>query len=483
MAPITLPFSKGLVTTNRDVDWLDALPLNMIAVPKEVLGHPGYMHSWPGLAQNMDVAGLARGAVNNEDQRTVFRTHGTSLISQAGEVLADVGGVGYAAMPFSSGRQAIVSGNNLNYWNGTSLTQLQNWTADEHASGDPATDFDIGEVLDAVFVNGRYSWIKRGSGEFGSTDIENPERPSYQAPFVSAEAGFDRNVGIGVWKTSVVIFGRNTIEFFAPTGAVEPVYRAQRAYTIQAGIVGVAAKTVFQDNFAIVGSPKDKPPSVYLVGQGVYREIATRFVQELIRSYSDADLELTILETIKFDNHDLLLVHLPDMTLVYDAGSSNETTQRWSILSSSTTGLGFYRGIYHIFSNGGWTVGDRTASIISDLRFDIASHVGLNPLFELFTPMVQIRNQNLHNLQLDNIPGYQNEGYNIAYAMTRDGEVYSQDSWISASNPLDRTTRILARKLGYSRNNVGFRLRWITGAPSSVSKFQISAGQLDGPNG
>lgn len=478
MPPITLPFSRGLVTDPVDVDWLDALPVNMIAVPKEVLGHPGYMRSWPGLSARFETGGPSRGAVNNEDQLTTFRVQGTNLIGENGNVLVSVGGVGHAAMPFSSGLQGVVSANNLNFWDGTDFTQLQNWAVDEHAMGDPATTFDIGEVLDAVFVNGRYSWIKRNSGEFGSSDIENPQRPSYIAPFVNAGVGFDRNVGIGVWNNSVVIFGRNTIEFFTPTGLVEPVYKSQRSLTVQAGIVGVAAKCDFQDLFAIVGGPKDEPPSVYIVGQGGYVEIATRRIQKIIDTYNDAELTLTRIEPIKFRDHDGFIIQLPNHTLFYDGASSSDTEKRWSILSTSTNSVGPYRGIYHIYANGGWTAGDRVNGTISNFRFDIASHMGLNPQFELFTPMAQLRNVPISNLEIDNIPGYQGEGYGIAFASTRDGEQYSADSWIDVSAPLVRSQRILKRKLGYCKNNIGFRLRWITGAPSSVSKFRIVAGSL-----
>ena len=470
----TIPLSKGLIVDPLEVDWLDALPVNLLAVPKGVLDSPGYLRSFPGLSRLFETNDTARGVVNNVDEATIFRVQGPELVDIEGNVLVNVGGAGHAAMPYSATTQGIVSGNNLNYWNGSVLTQLQNWAPDEHGTGDPATTFDIGDVIDAVYDNGRYHWIKRGSGEFGVTDLTNEQRPDYLAPFYSAESGFDENVGIGKWKKQIVVFGRFTTEFFRATGSVEPIYRPDRSLTVQAGIVGVGAKCDFYDNFAIVGGPENKPTSVYLIGQGQYTELATRRVQKLLRSYTDAELALTYIEPMKFDGHEGFIVHLLRDTLFYDHAASDQKNRRWSILRSAIQGTTPYRGIYHINRNNQFTAGDKQNGTVSEFTMDNAAHLGNPVMFECFSPMVQaFRNMSLFDLQVDNIPGYNDDFYRLSFSVTYDGKTYLQEKFINLSTQNRRRDRVLTRRLGYIRNNIGFKLRWITTTPSTISNLRV----------
>ena len=471
---VSIPLSKGLIVDPDEVDWLDALPVNLLAVPKTVLESSGYLRSWPGLSLQFTTNDVARGAVNNVALNTIFRVQGAELVDVFGTVLTNVGGTGHAAMPYSSTTQGIVSANDLNYWDGTTLTQLQNWAEDEFGVGQPATTFDIGEVLDAVYENGRYHWIKRGSGEFGVTDLLNEQRPDYLAPFYSAESGFDENIGIAKWKKQIVVFGRFTTEFFRATGVTEPIYRPDNSLTVQAGIVGVGAKAEYYDNFAIVGGPENEPASVYLIGQGQYTELATRRVQKLIRSYTDEELAQTYIEPIKFDSHDIIIIHLLRDTLVYDHAASDDQNRRWTILKSDVSGTLPYRGIYHIARNNQFTAGDRRDGSVSNFDFTDARHVGELVEFECFSPMLQaFRNQSLFDFQVDSVPGYDEDAYRLAFSVTFDGKTYGQEKWIDFSKPNKRRDRILARRLGYIRDNVGFKLRWLTRKPSIVSHLRV----------
>lgn len=665
--PVPIPLSRGLIVDPIEIDWLDALPVNLVAVPRDVLGSPGYLRSWPGLTNQFNTGGAARGAVNNIPFNQLFRVQGTELIDTMGTVLVDVGGTGHAPMPFSGTTQGIVSGNALRYWDGNQLTQLQNWVANEftrtwapefnnshieismwdpagsvtlemevqldlagntqsvsllsdstemngafvqirpdgdiavrlqpsgtvfESSSTPiqnntrhlirieivantsltfrvdgiqqfttssgittldafdtigtretsqlsgqifnlrltdeataantrfypmlivqdtqptvltvdtspvspaaqgtlvdfpvgqewsiglftdsaATDFDIGEVIDAVYENGRYHWVSRGSGLFGVTDLTNEQRPDFLAPFISAESGFDDNLGIAKWKKLIVVFGRFSIEFFRATGVAEPIYRPDRSLTVQAGIVGPGAKCEYLDTFAIVGGPENEAVSVYLIGQGGYTELATEAVQKVLKTYTDDELALTYMEPVKIYEQEFIIIHLLRDTLVYDHTSSTEKYRRWSILSSSVDGEASYRGIYHIARNNVFSAGDRINGTVSELDFDTASHLGQSVRYQAFTPMMQFRNVSLHDLQVDNIPGYNTEDYRLAFATTYDGKSYGQEKWVDFSKANNRRERVLSRKLGYVRNNIGFRLSWITPTPSTISHMRV----------
>ena len=476
MPVVQLPIRKGTVTDRAESDWLDSLPVNMVAVPKSVLNASGYMRSWPGLEFLMVSQGIARGAVFNVVEEQVYRVTGTSLIDESGVVLADVAGADFAPMPFSRNTQAVVSGGKLLFWSpgDRELTELENWKLNERGDMMPATDFDISNIVDAVRNRGRYIWITRDSGQFGVTDIQNEQRPDYVAPFYSAEAEPDENIAVDAWKGYVVIFGRYTVEYFGLTGSAENIYSPAQSLTVRAGIVGRGCKCHYLDSFAILGSPQFEPPSVYIIQNGAYLEIASRRIQKIIRNYSLSEIEQTAyMEPVKFDNHEFLLIHLPNDVLVYDHNSSDQGIRSWSVLKTDINGNTPYRGIFHINNGQNWSVGDKTDPVISSLNFVDARHLGEEVEYQVDTPMVQARNRRLYDLEIDNIPGRSGEQHRLAFSVTYDGITYGQEKWVHLDQPRSYRRRVLSRRLGYSRNNVGFRLRWITDSPSTISDFRI----------
>ena len=778
MPVVPVPFSKGLITSAREGDWLDSLPTNMLAVPKQVLEAEGYMRSWPGFNRFVDVPGTARGAVLNDVENIVYRVNGTQLINgTTGEILADVGGSGHASLPFSRNSQAIVSNNTLNFWRDNELTQIRNWeegerepdteptsfnfsinyngsttrvdvfpwvtmgqyqieaevfvrdtekkqwlfassndddqesglfiedemfwiqqdkdtpavsfqsveeglnsldyagmvtiaggislfgairnndeegtnahrgffdgqiynirftdfdpphedpdddtsptipnnrsypstlfadqeevpddtilidersageelarelleeltggtpstpveseaivkaedlTVDEYyaiscevvtsgenqsgfsdrngigteprvsGSGEiehvfratandmdivlftqnsqatfrdvvvqevthgiitagiwqrreqedpesilPETDFDLSNIIDATRNRGRYAWIQANSNTFGVTDLQNEQRPDYIAPFYSAEAEPGVNIAIDSWRDYVVVFSRDTIEYFALTGQAETIYQPVQSLNVRAGIIGITCKTHYIDHFAILGGPRPEPPSFFIISQGQYQEIATRRIQKILREYSEAELATAYLETIKFDAHDILMAHLPRHTLTYDHNASQGGDLRWSILKTDIQGDATYRGIYHLYDGQFWSLGDKRENILCRFDFDSGAHNGERVEYLLDSQMLQARNLRLFDLDVDNVPGRANKAYRLAVSVTYDGITWGQEHWTEFDTPMEYTRRVLIRVLGYTRYNVGFRLRWITDTPTAISNLRV----------
>lgn len=50
-----LPMMKGMGKDFKNADYIDYLPINMLATPKEVLNSSGYLRSFPGIAKRNDV--------------------------------------------------------------------------------------------------------------------------------------------------------------------------------------------------------------------------------------------------------------------------------------------------------------------------------------------------------------------------------------------------------------------------------------------
>ncbi len=774
MPVVPIPFVKGLVTSNREADWLDSLPVNMLAVPKPVLEAQGYMRSWPGFDRTIDVPGSPRGAVLNEVERVNYRVNGTRLINgRTGEVLADVGGSGHASLPFSRISQAIVSNGTLNYWRDNELTQIRNWeegerqptttptsfnytinyngtstrvdvfpwttadqfqitaevfvrdimtkqwlfavSSDEDAegglfienemfwiqpdkdtdavsfqavemglnsldyagsvnvvggiavfgairnddaeganayrgffdgqiysivftdfdppedpddntrtlpnnrsytatlfddevptetilidqqssgeelarellveltggtpstpaesddivdanqmtlgryyavtcevvtsgtnqsgfsdrngigtaarvsgSGDvnhvfiatainqtivmfshnsqatfrnvvvqevthgiisngiwqrreqedpasilPATDFNLSNIIDATRNRGRYAWIQANSNTFGVTDLQNEQRPDYIAPFYSAEAEPGINIAIDSWRDYVVVFSRDTVEYFSLTGNAEQIYQPVQSLNVRAGIIGITCKAHYIDQFVILGGPRPEPPSFFIITHGQYQEIATRRIQKILREYTEKQLQSAYLETLKFDAHDLLIAHLPRHVLVYDHNASQEIGPSWSILTTDISGDQPYRGIYHLYDGVEFSLADKRENFLSRLNFNSGAHAGERVEYRLDSQMLQARNHRLFDLDVDNVPGRANKAYRLAVSITYDGITWGQEEWIEFDTPQDYTERVLIRILGYSRNNIGFRLRWITDTPSAISNLRL----------
>lgn len=776
MPVVPVPFVKGLVTSNQDGDWLDSLPVNMLAVPKPVLDAQGYMRSWPGIEKTADVPGQPRGVVLNDVDNITYRVQGTSLINaDTGETLVDVGGSGHASLPFSRNSQAIVSNGTLNYWRDGELTQIRNWEEGERetdteetfinytinyngattrvdvfpwspaeqyqitatvfvrdteskqwlfassndddeesglfiedgmfwiqadsdtdavsfqeveeglneldyagmvtiaggvavfgairndeddeedaenayrgffdgqiynirlndfdppeedgepvpnnrsytatilddevpeetilidersdgeelarevlvevtggtpstpaesddivemneltigntyavtcevvssgtnqsgfsdrngigtearvsGSGDiehvfraternqaivvftqngqatfrnvvvqdvthgiitagiwqrreqeedpdsvlPETDFDLSNIIDATRNRSRYAWIQANSNTFGVTDLENEQRPDYIAPFYSAEAEPGINIAIDSWRDYIVIFTRDTVEYFALTGSVELIYQPVQSLNVRAGIIGLTCKTHYLDHFAILGGPRPEPPSLFIISQGQYQEIATRRIQKILRQYTELQLASAFLETVKFDAHDILLVHLPNEVLAYDHNVVGQIeSASWVILQTGTCGTTPYRGTYHMWNGRDWSAADKRQPILSRFNFESGAHIGQAVEYRLDSQMLQARNVKLFDLDVDTVPGHSNRAYRLSISITYDGITYGQQEWITFDTPQEYTERVLLRILGYCRYNIGFRLRWIADTPTAISNLRV----------
>ncbi len=68
-----LPLMKGVGKDFRNADYIDYLPVNMLATPKEILNSSGYLRSFPGIAKRSDVNGVSRGVDYNMAQNAVYR--------------------------------------------------------------------------------------------------------------------------------------------------------------------------------------------------------------------------------------------------------------------------------------------------------------------------------------------------------------------------------------------------------------------------
>lgn len=468
----TLPLAKGLGKDYRNADYVDMLPVNMLATPKEVLNAAGYLRSFPGVAKKADVAGVSRGAEFNTVQNLVYRVAGGKLYNGANERGAVSGG-GRVSMAHSATSQAVAANGALTLYryDGTEKT-LQNWP--ETVGDVTYAQYDIGSVRDICRARGRYVWVKDGTQTFGVTDLEDESHPDRFRPFYSAESQPDGIIGCGVWRDFVVMFGSSTIEYFSLTGATDStsaIYVSQPSLMVQKGIAGTYCKTEFADAFAFISHQSTGAPSIYLINSGQATTIATSTVEKVLREYTADELATGVLETVRFDSHELLLVHLPRHVLCYDAAAGQNGPQ-WCILK---TGLfnDVHRAIDYMFEGNQITAGDKLEPVTGFLRFDSSAQYDKQTEHLLFTPMFKANNARVFDFEMEAATGVSQYAERLFISATADGSNYGREQLIDANVPFVYDKRVLWRRVGRVRKNIGFKVRVITRSPVTLSDCSV----------
>lgn len=472
MPTTQLPLAKGLGKDFRNADYVDLLPVNMLATPKEVLNASGYLRSFPGIEARLDVNGTSRSAQFNASQNIAYRVLGGNIY-RGNSSVGDVSGSDRVSMAFSATSQSVAANGvmTLYRYDGTVKT-LSNWP--DTVDGVDFAQYDIGYVRDICRLRGRYIWVKDGSGTFGITDLEDESHPDRFSPFYSAESQPDGIQGCGIWRDFVVMFGTSTIEYFSLTGATTvgaAIYIAQPSLMVQKGIAGTYCKAAFGDSFAFVSHQSTGAPSVYVISSGQASPIASASIEKILREYSADELSTGVMESLRFDAHELLVIHLPRHVLCYDASASQNGPQ-WCILKTGLSDA-VYRGIDFIFEGNQITVGDKNEAVTGYLKFDISSQYSKQSEHLLYTPMFKADNARIFDFELEAATGVSQFAERLFISATADGSSYGREQMISANAPFKYDKRVIWRRIGRVRKNIGFKVRVITSSPVTLSDCSV----------
>ncbi|WP_336993569.1 packaged DNA stabilization protein [Lelliottia amnigena] len=464
-----LPLMKGVGKDFTNADYIDYLPVNMLATPKEVLNSSGYLRSFPGIDKLSDVDGLSRGAEYNTAQNAAYRVMGGKLYASEDEV-GDVSGSGRVSMAHGRTSQAVcVNGQIILYrYDGTTKT-IANWP-----TGSGYTQYDLGSARDVTRLRGRYAWSKNGTDSWFISDLEDESHPDRNSAEYRAESQPDGIIGIGNWRDFVVCFGSTTTEYFSLTGASTAgaaLYVANPAYMVPKGIAGTYCKCVYMDSYAIISNPATGAPSVYIIDSGRATPIATSSIEKIIREYSATELGSAVMEALRFDSHELLIIHLPKHVLVYD-GSASQNGPQWCILK---TGLSAdaYRAIDLIYEDNVITCGDKLEAVKGALKFDVASQYGSQQEHLLYTPLFKADNARVFDFELESSSGVAQYADRLFLSATTDGINYGREQMIEQNKPFIYDMRVIWKRVGRIRKNVGFKVRIITRSPVTLSGAQV----------
>jgi hypothetical protein len=421
-----------------------AYPVNMVPVPKQSGISNGFLRPGDGIVANGTGPGIDRGGINWRG--VCYRVMGTKLVIVASNgavtVLGDVGGPVSTLVTFdySFDRLAIASGGRLYYWNGTTLTQV--------------TDPDLGIVLDVVWVDG---YFMTTDGEFLIvTELSDPTQVN-PLKYGSSEVDPDPVVALLKLRNEVYAMNRNTIEVFDNVGGdLFPFARIDGAQ-IQKGVVGTFACCVYIDRIAFLGSGRNESPGIYVGAAATTQKISTQEIDELLLTYTEAQLAAVKLEARNDKSHQHLYVHLPDRTIVYDAAASEALgDQVWFTLTSTIVGFSQYRARNLVWAYDKWLVGDPQSNSIGYLVQDTGHHWGQQVRWEFGTLIVYNEGNGaiFNRLELVSLTGSVELGTNpqISTSYSIDGLSYSQDRSITVGTIGNTAKRLAWFQQGHMRN-------------------------------
>lgn len=428
--------------SDPDADFRTSYPVNLIPVPKDSGISKGYLRPADGVVEVGTGPGIDRGGINWRG--THYRVMGTKLVSitATGVIneLGDVGGAGQVTFDYSFDRLAVTSSGSMYYLIGTSLTKV--------------TDPDLGVALTVVWVDGYF--MTTDGTSLVVTDLDNPFLVN-PLKYGSSEADPDPVVGLLKIQNEIYALNRYTIEVFDNIGGdLFPFQRIEGAQ-IQKGAAGTHCCCVIEDSVAFLGGGRNEAPGVYIGSNSQAIKISTREIDQILETYTETQLSLSVMEARVDKGHQHLLLHLPDRTIVYDlAGSSAVQQPLWFVLTSGIVGFSLYRVRNLVWVFDGWQCGDPTTNKIGRLDDSVSTHFGEMARWEFGTTILYNASMGavIHQLELVCLTGRIAQGKNptITTSYSLDGEVWSMEKHIYAGKIGDRNKRIVWFQQGHMRN-------------------------------
>lgn len=451
-----------------ETDYRDALPVNMYGVLRPILGVNGYMLQASGLTQYGDSSGVTNGAVNNERFHTLFRVQGSELVSVTAsgdvDVLGSLGAVtSPCAMPYSFNTQGVVaSGRFFLYSPSEGLKEV--------------TDPDLGNPIDCVWIDGYY-FFTDGENLY-HTDITN-ESSIDPLKFATAEFMPDESLGLGKTQDNkVIVFGRYSIEYLINQASDNFAFSRLPTRAQKIGIVATHAKVEVNGVWYIVGGRKEEQTSVHVLTVGQSAKIASREVDKILSKYTEQDLSNIWLDTMTEDDVTLVIFHLPNETLVYNAtlGEQAGTVNAWSIYKSDVDGDRPWRAKHIVFhpEKGAWVCGDKIDGRLGVIDSEVSTQYGDIAEWLLYTPFASIEAASINKLAIETISGFTaSDDATVFASMTYDGVYWGKEWSINYGKPGSYGKRFIAHRLGYVRDIFALKLRGASRSRMAFSKAII----------
>jgi len=455
-----IPILNG-VFADTDPSLRISYPKNLIPVAQANGISNGFLRPADGILSEGTGPGVDRGGINWNG--VCYRVMGSKLVSIDGSgsvtTLGEVGGTtDLVTFDYSFDRLAVASNNNLFYWDGAALTQV--------------TDVDLGTVLDVIWIDG---YFMTTDGEFlVVTELNDPTSVN-PLKYGSSEIDPDPIEAILKLRNEAWALNRYTSELFNNIGVEFFPFQRREGAQIQKGCVGTHACCIYMEAIAFVGGGRNEQPGVYIGENGNANKISTLEIDKILEGYTELQLSKIKVEARNDKTNQLLYIHLPDKTIVYDSSTSQAFGEMvWFILDSN----GQYKAQNFVYAYDKWLVGDPTSSNVGSFTDTIGSHWGEVVKWEFGTRIGfnETMGAIFNRLELISLTGSVELGTNprISTSYSIDGLTWSQDKYISVGKIGNRAKRLVWLRQGFMRIFRSQRFRGDSSAHLSFLRLEAT---------
>lgn len=460
MGELTIPIIGGdQVLSNAD--YADAIPINMLAVIRDIKGNPGYLISHDGLTQTHTGQGIDRGALFNERWGRSFRVSGEKLIEIVGAtapVLGDIPGADRVRTAYGFNSTMTVASGSAYRYDGTTLTLM--------------TDSDFGSPIDVVWIDQYYVFT---DGEtIYHTDIGN-ETSINPLKFATSELSPDKTKAVGRTQDNLLIaINRYTTEYFVDQANDNFAFTRINQKAVNCGIVSTGGWIEIGGRVYMLGGAKGEPVTFKLLGAGQAETAATDYIERIINSYSEADLSTAYLEGRSRARDQLVYIQLPNHTLLYNVFIANKFGPQyaWSELRSGEDAWRACNGVYDT-NLGYWLFGDKLGTTIGKLDDTLASHYGASVTSQFQTALIPMESISVSELELNVVSGY-GEDTALFVSTTQNGSYHGAEWTKYIAMALMYNYRYIVRRVGYVRKQIGLKFRSLNKAKINVSGLKVT---------
>lgn len=352
--------------------------------------------------------------------------------------------------------------------NGGSATDISKlvWVQVTQDTAVPNAQYDFTPIGDVCRIRGRYVFAQAGTDTFWLTSLDDESKPDLVAPAYRAENMPDGILAMREYRDFILAFGSSTIEFFKLTGNSENLVQFASSYMVPVGIAGQFCLTEFMESFAFITSPARGQVIVAVMGQGVYNQISDRNTNKILAGYTKEELAGSFVESLKTEDNQFLILHLPRHTLVYNA-----TSQLWNIIK---TGLndGAHRAIDYRNEGDVVTCGDKLAGLLGKQDLATSAQYGEDQEIILYSPLINAERGLMFDMQITANSGLSSEVRRIFVSSTADGINYGPEKPIEFDGPWQWLRRAIIRRVGQVVVRIGFKLRIVGATPCTLSNLK-----------
>lgn len=352
--------------------------------------------------------------------------------------------------------------------NGGSATDISKlvWVQVTHDTTVPNAQYDFTPIGDVCRIRGRYVFAQAGTDTFWLTSLDDESKPDLVAPAYRAENMPDGILAMREYRDFILAFGSSTIEFFKLTGNSENLVQFASSYMVPVGIAGQFCLTEFMESFAFITSPARGQVIVAVMGQGVYNQISDRNTNKILAGYTKEELAGSFIESLKTEDNQFLILHMPRHTLVYNA-----TSQLWNIIKTGL-GDGTHRAIDYRNEGDTVTCGDKLAGLLGKQDLATSAQYGEDQEIILYSPLINAERGLMFDMQITANSGLASEVRRIFVSSTADGINYGPEKPIEFDGPWQWLRRAIIRRVGQVVLRIGFKLRIVGATPCTLSNLK-----------